>query len=155
MIGVSAARNRPRVYRSASAIYGALLATAALAGAIAIAVVPGRGEIVGYIFAPIALAFAWRAWRWGVHIETDGVKVVGSFVSKRVTWEEIDHFDVRPWQRYPYQGHVVLKNGRPIPIFGISAGRPESERHRRQAQEPIDRLNEALEQWRATHPRAA
>jgi hypothetical protein len=44
-----------------------------------------------------------------------------------------------------------MKNGRVIPILGIgAAGRPKrkDELHRLQVQEPIDRLNEVLVDWR-------
>ncbi len=145
------AKNHPDVYRSVSTTRAAVFATAGLVGFIVIAALPGRGEIVGYIFAPVFFLVATRWWRLGVHVETHGVKVVGSLLSKRIAWEEIDRFEVRPWLRYPYQGYVVLTGGRAVPILGIgAAGRPKSkdQRHRRQAQEPIDRLNEALAQWR-------
>lgn len=143
-----------RVYRSTTTVHGAVFATIVLVGLIVLAAVPGRGQIAGYIFAPLWLIVTWRAWRWGVAIEDGGVKVIGSLISRRFSWDEIDHFAVKPWQRYPYQGHVIMKNGRAVPIFGIgAAGRPKrrDEHHRLQVQEPIDRLNELLAGWRQAH----
>lgn len=140
----------PRTYRSISATRGAVFATVLLVVFIIIAVVPGKGQVVGFIFAPLWLIGTWRVWHLGVEVEDDGVKVVGVLISKRIAWGEIDHFEVRPWQRYPYQGHVVMKNGRVIPILGIgAAGRPKrrDEIHRLQVQEPIDRLNGVLADW--------
>lgn len=138
-----------RVYRSASATRGAVFSTVVLVGLVALALVPGRGEVVGYVFAPLWLIWTWRSWQVGVHVETGGVKVVGALASRRIAWEEIDCFDVRPWLRYPYTGYVVLTGARrPIPVMGITTAGGESERHRGQAQEPIDHLNEALAEWR-------
>jgi hypothetical protein len=138
------------VYRSVSAVYGALPVTAASAGLVIAAIVPGRGELAGVILAPLFFVIAWRMWLLGVHVEADGVRVVGIVASKRVPWEEIDRFEVRQWQRYPYVGHVVLNSGRAaIPIVAITTTGPRGkEWTRRQAQAPVDRLNEALADWR-------
>jgi hypothetical protein len=147
------AHGHQRVYRSVSTTRGALCATGLLVGLIVLASVPGKAQIVGYIFAPVWTIGTWRTWRVGVHVQDNGVKVVGALVSKRIAWEEIDHFEVRPWLRYPYQGHVILKSGRAIPILGLgAAGRPKGrdEHHRQQVQGPVDRLNEVLSQSRAT-----
>ncbi|HZE04156.1 MAG TPA: hypothetical protein VE127_02965 [Solirubrobacteraceae bacterium] len=124
--------------------------TACLVGTLAIAVVPGKGQIVGYIFAPLAAVCTWRVWNLGVHVEANGIKVVGSLVSRRVAWEEIDCFDVQPWLRNPFQGYVVLRgSGSPIPILAISGGGMGSDEARRlRAQTLIDALNELLEEWR-------
>lgn len=125
------------------------LTAAFLLPAIVIAAVPGRAQVAGYIFAPLSAICVWRFWNLGVHVEDNGVLVVSPILSRRVPWAEIDCFEVRPWLQYPYPGYVVLQGDRaPIPIMAIGAGRPENERHRLQAQEPIDRLNEALAEWR-------
>jgi hypothetical protein len=152
LIGVNSTQNRSRIYRSVSTTRGAVFVTAVLIGLIALCAVPGRAQVVGYIFTPIWLVGTWRVWRLGVHIEAGGIRVVGSLFSRKVAWKDIDHFEVRPWLRYPYQGHVVLRGGRaPIPILAISAGGRKNELHLRQVQEPIDRLNEALADWRDDH----
>jgi hypothetical protein len=123
-----------------------------LALVVVLAAVPGPAEAVGYVFAPLWLIATWRGWRLGVHVEADGVKVVGFFASKRVPWNDIDRFELRPWQRYPYVGHVVLSGPRSaIPIAAITTAGGANDRHRRQAQEPIDRLNEALARWRSVN----
>ena len=62
--------------------------------------------------APPLLLMSWRAWVAGIHVEADGVKVVGFLLSTRFRWDEIDHFAVLPLGGYPYVGHVVLRNGR-------------------------------------------
>jgi hypothetical protein len=152
MTGVHERAGRPRLYRSPSALHAAELATAVLIGVLVLAIVPGRAQVVGYIFAPLWAAATWRAWRLGVHIRPDGITVAGALLSKRIAWRDIDRFEVRPWLRYPYQGHVVLKDERTsIPILAISSRRPKSERHRRQVQDPVDGLNEALARWRKAH----
>lgn len=145
--GVDFMEGHRRIYRSTTTVHGAVFAMIVLVGLIVLAAVPGRGQIVGYIFAPLWLIVTWRAWRWGVAIEDGGVKVIGSLISKRFSWEEIDHFKVRPWQREPYHGHVVLKSGRLVPIWGLGVARlskRRDEHHRLQVQEPIDRLTELL-----------
>jgi hypothetical protein len=124
--------------------------TAFFVGAVVVAVVPGKGQLVGYIFAPLFAVMTWRAWTLGVHVEADGIKVVGSILTKRVPWGDIDHFEVRPWLRYPYQGHVIFRGDRsPMPILAIGGGGTGSDETRRQrAQKLIDPLNELLEEWR-------
>jgi hypothetical protein len=90
---------------------------------------------------------SWRAWIAGIHIEADGVKVVGFLLSKRFRWEEVDHFEVLPLGRYPYVGHVVLRDGRHVGTYGIGApARPKSkaEQFRLQVQRPVDELNQVL-----------
>jgi hypothetical protein len=137
------------LYRAESTTRAAAFTTAVLVGLIVLAVVPGRAEIAGYIFAPLWLVATWRAWRLGVHVEADGVRVVGFLGSKRVAWEDVDHFEVRPWGKYPYVGYIVLTGARmPVTIVGITTAGGKTDRHRLQAQVPIDRLNGALAEWR-------
>jgi fatty acid desaturase len=76
---------------------GAVFATVVLVAFIILAAVPGKGQVVGYIFAPLWLIGTWRVWHLGVAVEDDGVKVIGVLVSKKIAWEEIDHFEVRSW----------------------------------------------------------
>ncbi len=143
------------MYRSVSTLRGALFATALVPAGIAIAVFAGRAAPVGYVLAPLGALLAVWAWRAGVHVEHDGVKVVG-IISRRVPWKDIDRFDVRPWQSYPYTGYVVLTGTRPpLPIMAITTAGGKTEQHRLQAQKPIDELNDALETWRATQAAAS
>jgi hypothetical protein len=89
----------------------------------------------------------WRLWTLGLHVEADGVKVVGFVLSKRIRWEDIDHFAVLPWGDYPYVGHIVRRDGGPpIPVKGLAAAR--AERFRPGVQKPIDELNRVLAGWR-------
>lgn len=152
---IATARDAPfhsGICRSVSTRRAAASATVVLVGLVVLAAVPGRAEIEGYVFAPLWLIVTWRAWRLGVHVEHDGVKIVNFVVSKRVAWGDIDHFELRPWGNYPYRGYVILDGGHePIPLVGIGAPRPKNERHRRQAQAPIDRLNNALAGWREAY----
>ena len=98
----------------------------------------------------------WRAWVDGIHVDTDGVTVAGFLVSRRVAWNDIDHFAVLPLGDYPWVGHMVLRDGRKLGTYGIGApGRPQRDRYRLQVQEPVDERNAALEQWRATNTLAS
>jgi hypothetical protein len=90
-----------------------------------------------------------RLWVMGAYVEADGVKVVGFLSSKRAAWADIDRFEVLPSGRYPYVGHVVRRGGHtPIVIRAMAAGRTKTEKHRLAAQEPVDLLNEVLNEWR-------
>jgi hypothetical protein len=116
------------------------------------AAVPGHSRGLGFVLAPLCLLMSWRAWVAGIHVEADGVKVVGFLLSKRFRWEEIDHFAVLPLGGYPYVGHVVLRNGRQVGTYGIGApGRPKSkaQQFRLQVQRPIDELNQVLAERRS------
>lgn len=97
--------------------------------------------------APLFLLMTWRIWVTGIHVEASGIKVVGFLLSRRFSWQEIDHFAVLPLGGYPYVGHVVLRSGRQVGTYGIGApGRPQSkaEQFRRQVQGPVDELNQLL-----------
>jgi len=152
---------RQRVYRSVSTTRVALFCTVALVVFVAAAAMatPGRDQIAWSVGAVCLLVLTWRAWQWGVVVEDDGVKVVGSLISKRIAWDDIDRFEIRPFQQRPYTGYVAVRSrNRPIPIIAISAaGLPKrrDDCHRRQVQEPIDQLNEALEHWRTNHRQTA
>jgi hypothetical protein len=103
--------------------------------------------------APLLLVMSWRAWTAGIHVEADGVKVVGFLLSRRFRWEEIDRFEVLPLGGYPYVGHVVLRDGRHVGTYGIGAPvRPKSkaEQFRLQVQRPVDELNQLLVDRRGT-----
>jgi hypothetical protein len=136
-----------RVYRSPSTIRGAIIATAGLIGVGVLAALPGRGQIVGFIFLAPWLVGTWRSWTLGVHVEADGVKVVGLVLSKRIRWEDIDHFAVLPAGNYPYVGQIIRRDGGPpMPVLGLAAGR--GERFRPGVQKPVDELNLVLAEVR-------
>lgn len=140
-----------RVVRSVSTTRAAVGVSAAAIGAVVLAVVPGKAQIVGVVFAVAFLLTAWRAWVAGIHVEADGVRVVGILGSRRFAWEKIDHFAVGPFAGYQYVGHVVLRDGRDIGCLAIAAAtRPHGERHRLEVQRPIDQLNAILAAWRSS-----
>lgn len=126
--------------------------TAIAIACVVLAVVPGNAEVVGYVFAPVCFLVAWRMWNVGAHVGSEGVKVVGLFLTRRVPWADIERFDVLPTAQYPYVGHIIRKDSRPVMIIAISTARGKTEKHRRTVQAPIDRLNEALDRWRSTQP---
>jgi hypothetical protein len=143
---------RRRVFRASGTTWAALGLIAGTAGCVVLAVVPGKGQVVGAVLAVVFLLSAWRMWNAGIQVDADGVKVV-TFLggSRRVAWEDIDHFAVLPLRRYPYVGHVVLRDGRTLATFGLSTDLEKTERNRLEIQRPIDELNETLADWRQTN----
>jgi Bacterial PH domain len=144
---------RPRaggVYRTHDSLVGAAIFGA---GAVVWAVIAiTHREVAGYVWAPLFALGAWRMSRLGAHVDDAGVKVVGFLTSRRIAWPDIDHFEVSPAGRYPYVGQVVRTSGRPsVTIMGISTPRGKTEKHRLEAQAPIDGLNDELANWRARH----
>lgn len=131
------------VYRTVGTTYTAMGLTAFGITALIIGLVPGGNLGFAYM-APFSLAVAWRIGIMGIHVEPDGVKVCDVFFSKRFAWREIDHFAVLPVMKYPWVGHVVLRDGRKIGSLGLSAGTREEQRL--QVQKPIDELNKILEE---------
>ncbi len=135
----------PRTYRTAGTVRAASATTVGAMAFLAFALVSSRGQTIGFVFTAILALAAWRMWIGGIHIEKDGIRVAGLFMSKRVLWAEIDHFAVLPLGQYPYVGHVVLRDGHQIPCIALAAaGRPATERRRLQVQAPVDQLNEIL-----------
>jgi len=147
-----------RVYRSVSTGRWAAGTSVAAVGFCVLAVLPGKVHVAGFIGAPLFLLMAWRAWTAGIHVEADGVKIVGFLASRRVRWGDVDHFAVLPLGNYPFVGHVVLRDGRQFGTYGISAAaRPKSkaEQFRLQVQGPVDELNEVLGEQRGAGRPAA
>ncbi len=149
---ISDGRRRRRVYRSVSTTRSAVGLTVSGIAAGVVAAIQGTGQIFFAAWAVLFLAWAWRQWNLGVHLEVGGVRVVGFWRSVAVPWESIDRFDVSPHGRYPFAGYVILNSGRqPILIMAIgSAARPKSrlEHFRRQVQRPVDELNQVLAERR-------
>jgi len=132
------------LYRSVSTVRAAT-GSAAGTAIFAVVAVTGNAHLAGGIIAAILLLATWRMWTAGVRTEHSGVKIVGFLVTKRVAWDDIDHFAVLPLGRYPWVGHVLLRDGRDLPCLAISAAsRPRTERRRLQVQRPIDALNAQL-----------
>jgi hypothetical protein len=100
------------------------------------------------VIAAIVLLMAWRMWHTGIQVRTEGVRVVTLLLSRRVAWEDIDHFAVLPLGRYPYVGFVVLRSGRKFGTFGLSTSTWAGEQGRANIQRPVDALNKALADWR-------
>lgn len=142
---------RHRIYRSTSTARWAIGASVATIGFCVLAAVPGNSRGLGFVMAPLLLLMTWRAWVTGIHVEADGVKVVGFFLPRRFRWDEIDHFAVLPLGGYPYVGHVILRDGRKVGTYGIGApGRPKSkaDQFRLQVQRPVDELHQVLAERR-------
>ena len=90
----------------------------------------------------------WRIASAGIHVDSDAVTVATTFSSHRVSWQEIDHFAVLPRGRYPYVGHVVLRDGRTLATYGLSTSGRMTERNRLAIERPINNLNAILADWR-------
>lgn len=125
-------------------------ATAVTIALIILAVVTGKVLVFWIIFGLAWLLMTWRAWILGVYVEQDGVKIVQYVTTKRVAWEDIDHFAVLPAGNYPFAGQIVIRGrSRPLVIAGMgAAARPNPDAKRLQVQKPIDELNAILAEWR-------
>jgi hypothetical protein len=140
-----------RTVRSISAVRGAAVSAGATCVFLVLGVLPGGPHWVWLALTPFMVLLTWCLWRAGIRIEADGVRVIGLIGSRSVRWEEIDRFAVAPAAGYPFIGHVFLRGGRDLWTFGLSAaGWPRSERRRLQVERPIQELNEALAEWRAS-----
>ena len=151
MTSPSSAPHSRRVYRSVSTTRAGVASSVVAVGMCVLVVVPGGGRTLGFIGAPLFLLLTWRTWNVGIHVEADGVKVVAFLASRRVQWEDVDHFAVLPLGGYPFVGHVVLRDGRALGTTGLSApARPKSntEQFRLEVQRPIDELNQVLTERR-------
>lgn len=80
----------------------------------------------------------------GIRVGSEGVKIATLFLTKSVTWPQVDHFAVLPIGRYPYVGHVVLRDGRKLGTFGLATSVRKSERNRLQIQRQVDQLTKIL-----------
>ena len=55
-----------------------------------------HGHLAWSIGAAVGLVALWRAWSGGVHVDPDGIKVVGVLGSRRVEWSDAERFAVLP-----------------------------------------------------------
>jgi hypothetical protein len=131
--------------RSVSTLRSAICSSVATLACVALAVIPGKAQVVGIALVGLFLLVTWRLWTAGIRVEVNSIKVVGLLRSRRVAWNEIDRFTVAPFAGYRYVGHVVLRDGTDIGCLGIAAAtRPNGPRHQAQVQHPIDHLNRIL-----------
>lgn len=141
-----------KIYRSSQNKYAVIFGAAATGLFIYLATKGGSGLIPASLFAALLLICTWRAAVVGIHIVPGGVKVVSSFKTTRLSWEEIDRFTLAPRGPYPLTGHVILRDGRDIWCVGLDAGRRPTAWSRKQAEEPIAQLNSLLEGHRNSQP---
>ena len=135
---------RSHTYRSVGTFWAALGLTSGGVAFLALAATTGRGRTGVFVIAGVVLLAALRMWMSGIRVEADGVKIASVFLSRRVSWGEIDHFAVMPLGRFPYVGYVVLRDGRKFGTFGLSTSSRQSDANRLQVQRPIDELNRIL-----------
>jgi hypothetical protein len=148
----TATASRPNgVYRTRGQFVGIVAGTLFAAGAITLAVLPGKGQIAGWIFVVPLTYLAYRAWLFGVRVRDDGI-VIGAFLSSRkVSWSEIERFTCEPSGPYPFVGRLIRSDGgRPLIMSGIDAGRRPTKKSRIDAQATIDLLNAELARHRGT-----
>lgn len=102
------------------------------------------------IFASALIAafavLAVRGLRAGVFVQTDGILVRNHFRNLRLSWAEIERFELGPHLLTPRMGHVALRSGRRRPISSIAQTTLEASGlgHGR-AQEMLDDLNDLLQ----------
>ncbi len=143
---------KPRRYRARGVWRAGLLADVTCVCFAVLAVVgSGRAHVAGGVAAALFFAWSFPAWRAGLYVYADGVKVCGIVLSKRVPWSDIERFEVRAAGNWPYVGFIVRRGGRrPISIAALSTpGWPKSrfETFRARVQGPVDELNQLLAQW--------
>jgi hypothetical protein len=140
-----------RTVRSVGAVRGVVGGVGCTVLFVVLGVSPGRGHWLWLAGALFMALLTWWLGRLGIRIEADGVRVIGLVGSRSVRWEEIDRFVVAPAAGYPFIGHVLLRSGGDLWTYGLSAaGWPRTEGKRRQVERPIEELNRALAEWRAT-----
>lgn len=134
-------------------MWGVWISAVLAAVGIVLACLGGRVAVSGYVFAPLCTLMTLRAGLRGIRIDDRGVVASGWLVSKRVPWENIDRFELRPIGRTPYVAHVIRTGGGPpigvLAIYG-SAAEPSLDA----AQRVIDDLNRELRRHDAA-PRSA
>jgi hypothetical protein len=104
----------------------------------------GRGNVVAAVVAGLLALLAWRMAMVGIRVRTDGVVIAATFLSRSVPWQDVDRFAVLPPGRFPYVGHVVLRNGGKLGTYGLSTSARRTESNRLRVQRPVDELNRIL-----------
>jgi hypothetical protein len=147
----AATDSRPRVYRAVSRASVLVLPVAFAIGSAAVAIAPGQGQWVGFLFLPAFIFLIWQNWHLGAHVGVDGITVWGLVAHKHVPWPDIDHFAVRSTGRYPHVCQIIRARGPAVPIIALSASARAYKRHPQALQLYVDQLNQALQDWRQSH----
>jgi hypothetical protein len=132
--------------------------------AIGIAVVGVVGSILGLAealsrpevgaprtVASVIIAAAWgafcilRAARAGAYVTQEGVRILNPLRTRFIPWNRIEGFSLRRWGLAPLMGHVDLKDGTSLHIFGIEAPNALTRPRNQSAQRLIAELNEMLD----------
>lgn len=124
---------------------GVRINSALIVAGILVLVLSSRAQIPGVILLVIGIVMMWRTYNLGIHIRTDKVKVCHWIGSRTLTWEDIEHFEVAPFGKYPYVGRVILKGGKEVVSLGLSTGRKKNARF---VEDPIAALNAVLDEKR-------
>jgi len=107
-----------------------------------------HAQVLGVLLLVIGIVMMWRGYNLEVHIRSDGVKVQHWIGSHTLSWDEIDRFDVSPFEKYPYVGHVILKNGKEVISLGLSTPHKKNASY---VQVPVAELNALLDERRHAH----
>ena len=133
------------LYRGPGVVFATIVAGAGCVGFAALALLSGKARVFAAIFALLLFVWLLRGRRTGVHVSSSGVKIVNYLASTNITWPDIAGFEISPYNRWQFVGHVVRRSdGQLVPILALSAARHpkwKAERDRKRIQTLIDDLN--------------
>jgi hypothetical protein len=107
--------------------------------------VPARAVGIGIMVALTCWCLL-RVARSGVFLEDGGVGVLNPLRTVRIPWSQIRCFSLKRYKLFPLTGHVELKDGTSVHIFGIQAPHPLLRPRNQSAQRIVEALNERLRQ---------
>lgn len=111
--------------------------------------------VIGLPIAIASLAIGgWIMVRWrgqGVYVDDAGVRVRGTFIDKRIAWDQISRFELRDsWNGL--SAHVDFADGSSVPARALNAGSGVLPSMKRRAQEQVDELNRLVVERRGQMP---
>jgi len=140
-------RTRTAVIASAGCAFVAPLAISAPAfvrllrsNDVTSAVIPLFFVISGILLCGVGIRCATCALR----VVSDGVEVINPMSRTRLSWGDIERFELGRWGLLPRNGIVRMKGGGSLGIWAISARNPVFVRHDADAEGMIGELNELL-----------
>lgn len=116
-----------------------------------------HGQVECILLVIAALGLVARMLLLGVWREAGGVVIVSYLRTRRVEWEEIDHFERRPGVNFPFVGVLVFRGHRaPLPIVALTTNKRSTPENQRKVDGAVELLNQWLDEAReGTELRAA
>jgi hypothetical protein len=98
----------------------------------------------------VMAALTWRQAVGGFWVSDDSVRLSGIVFSRRISWTDVDSFQVKPLGPSPYAAYVVRRDGRAFSSIAVSSSTNDLQSNGWNAVTIVNALNKVHERVRAS-----